>query len=67
MLREFEESLAVLSRARYGRDGKLDGSALETAFENGVAALRKLRMAKAWPMRMISSLTRSATQIGWSS
>jgi len=67
MLREFEESLAVLSRARYGRDGKLDGSALETAFENGVAALRKLRVAKAWPMRMIGSLARSATQIGWSS
>jgi hypothetical protein len=67
MLREFEESLAVLSRARYGRDGKLDGSALETAFENGVAALRKLRVAKRWPMRMIGSLTRSATQIGWSS
>src|SRR5215467_609953 len=67
MLREFEESLAVLSRARYGRNGKLDDSALNTALENGLAALRKLRTAKTWPMRMIGSLTRQATEIGWSS
>jgi hypothetical protein len=67
MLREFEESLGVLSRARYGRNGKLDEPALNTAFENGVTALRKLRTAKTWPMRMIGSLTRQATEIGWSS
>ena len=67
MLKEFGESLAVLSRARYGRDGKLDGSALDAAFESGVSALRKLRTAKMWPMRMIGSLTRQATEIGWSS
>jgi hypothetical protein len=67
MLRDFEESLAVLTRARYGRDGKLDGSALDTAFDNGVDALKKLRIAKTWPMRTIGSLTRSATEIGWSS
>jgi hypothetical protein len=67
MLRDFEESLAVLGRARYGREGKLDGSALDTALDNGVAALRKLRTARTWPMRMLGSLTRSATEIGWSS
>jgi len=67
MLREFEESLGVLSRARYGRNGALDTSALNTAFENGVSALRKLRTAKMWPMRMIGSLTRQASEIGWSS
>jgi hypothetical protein len=67
MLREFEESLTVLSRARYGRNGSMDESALNTAFENGVSALRKLRTARMWPMRMIGSLTRQATEIGWSS
>jgi hypothetical protein len=66
MLKDFEESLAVLSRARYGRDGTLDGSALDTAFDSGVAALKKLRTAQMWPMRMIGSVTRSATEIGWS-
>jgi hypothetical protein len=45
----------------------MDGSALDAAFDTGVAALRKLRTAKAWPMRTIRSLTRSATEIGWSS
>jgi hypothetical protein len=66
MLREFQESLAVLSRARYGRNGTLDGSALDTAFDSGVAALKRLRTSQMWPMRMIGSLTRSATEIGWS-
>jgi hypothetical protein len=67
ILKEFEESLAVISRARYGRDGQLNGSALDAAFEGGVSALRKLRTAKMWPMRTIGSLTRQATEIGWSS
>ena len=66
MLKDFEESLAVLSRARYGRNGTLDGSALDTAFDSGVAALKRLRTSQMWPMRMIGSLTRSATEIGWS-
>src|SRR6266853_2178054 len=64
MLKEFEESLAVLSRARYGRDGRMDGSALDSAFETGVAALRKLRAARRWPMRMVESLTKSVSDIG---
>ena len=67
MLKEFEESLGVLSRARYGRNGNLDGSTLDAAFESGFSALRRLRTAKTWPMRMIGSLTRQATEIGWSS
>jgi hypothetical protein len=67
LLKEFEESLGVISRARYGRDGALNGSALDAAFESGVSALRRLRTRKAWPMRMIGSLTRQATEIGWSS
>jgi hypothetical protein len=65
LLKEFEESLAVLSVARYGRNGKMDGSKLDAAFESGVSALQKLRSAKRWPMRTISSLTRQATEIGW--
>jgi hypothetical protein len=64
MLKEFEQSLGVLSRARYSRDGKMDGSALDSAFEIGVGALRRLRTAKAWPMRMLDAITRSASDIG---
>ena len=65
LLKEFEESLAVLSAARYSRSGRMDGSKLDAAFETGVGALRKLRSAKRWPTRTISSLTRQAAEIGW--
>jgi hypothetical protein len=65
LLKEFEESIGVLSVARYGRDGRLDGAALNTAFETGVNALKKLRGAQRWPLRTIRSITQSATEIGW--
>jgi hypothetical protein len=67
ILKELEESLTVLSRARYGREGKLEGPALDAALESGVSALKKLRTKNTWPMRTIGSLTRQATEIGWSS
>jgi hypothetical protein len=66
MLKELEESLTVLGAARYGRGGTLDRSALDRAFDTGVEVIRKLRVAKAWPMRTVGSITRQATEIGWS-
>ena len=65
LLKEFEESLAVLSAARYSRNGRMDGSRLDAAFEGGIEALKKLRSSKRWPRRTINSLTRQATEIGW--
>jgi len=64
MLKEFEESLTVLSLARYGREDKLDGPSLDAAFETGVRALRTLRAAKRWHRLMLGSITKSATDIG---
>jgi len=64
ILKDFEGSLAVLSRARYGRDGRMDGSSLDAAFESGVGALRSLRAAKRWHMLMLGSITKSVTDIG---
>jgi hypothetical protein len=66
LLKELEESLAVLSVARYGREGRLDRTALDTAFENGVDAIKKLRVAKMWPMRTVRSVTNRAMEVGWS-
>jgi hypothetical protein len=66
ILKEFEESLAVLSTARYSRSGTMDRRKIDGAFESGVGALKKLRSAKRWPARTISSLTRQATEIVWS-
>jgi len=56
----------VLSVARYGRDGKMNGSALDAAFATGIDAIKRLQSANRWPMRTITSLTRQATEIVWS-
>jgi hypothetical protein len=65
ILKEFEEAIGVLSIARYSRDARMDGSALTTAFDTGVSALKKLRSANQWPIRTIRSLTRQAAEMGW--
>jgi hypothetical protein len=65
LLKQFEESLAVLSAARYGRSAAVQSSELESAFENGVEALKKLRVAKMWPMRIARTTPRLSTEVGW--
>jgi len=65
LLKQFEESLAVLSTARYGRNATVPSSELDSAFENGVDALKKLRVARMWPMRMVGSTPRMSTEVGW--
>ena len=64
ILKDLEESLLVLTTARYGRSDKFDGSALDAAFESGIGALQKLRAAKRWPARTIGSMTKSVSDIG---
>jgi hypothetical protein len=64
ILKDLEESLTVLTAARYGRDGTFEASSLNTALENGVRALKSLRGAQRWPMRMIASIMKSASDIG---
>ena len=54
----------MLSAARYSRDGRMDGSALDAAFESGIGALQKLRAAKRWPARTIGSMAKSVSDIG---
>ncbi|HUK32683.1 MAG TPA: hypothetical protein VLV86_02165 [Vicinamibacterales bacterium] len=66
LLKEFEESLSVLSTARYGRSGTLDSAVLDGAFDNGINALQQLRSTKRWPMRMVGSVARLSTEVGWS-
>jgi hypothetical protein len=66
ILKELEASLAALSVARYGRTTKLDSTTLNTAFDNGLEALQRLRTATMWPVRKAGSLTRLSTEVGWS-
>jgi hypothetical protein len=64
LLAELRESLVVLRAARYGRDGRLDTTALDTALERGTSALKKLRVATLWPMRTAGALAKSAADVG---
>ncbi len=66
ILRELESALGVLSTARYGRTASYDSATLDAAFDRGIGALEKLRLAKMWPMRTAGSLTRLSTEVGWS-
>jgi len=66
MLKELEESLAVLSAARYSRNGMPDRSTLDSAMDRGIDVLKKLRTASRWPVRTVRSITSQAMEIGWS-
>ena len=64
VLADLGESLVAFRAARYGRAGRLDSTALDAALEHGTAAVRKLRVAKRWPMRTAGALARSAADVG---
>ena len=64
ILEELKESIRVFSTARYGRDARLDTAALDEAVDGALAAIRRLRVAKLWPMRTAGALARSASDLG---
>jgi hypothetical protein len=47
-LEQLRESLRAFSEARYSRDGRVDGAALEGALVRGMAAIRRLRLKRLW-------------------
>jgi hypothetical protein len=49
-LETVREGLQVLSVAAYGRDGELDGAALDRALGACTDAMRRLRLRSVWPM-----------------
>jgi hypothetical protein len=64
LLTDLQDSLVTFRAARYGRNGKLDTTALDAALENGTTALKKLRFANLWPVRTAGALARSAADVG---
>jgi hypothetical protein len=64
LLANLSEAMVVLRTARYGRDGQIDTTALDAALESGTEALKKLRVAKLWPMRAAGALAKSAADVG---
>jgi hypothetical protein len=47
--------------ARYGRDGQVDATALNSALDEGSSAVRRLRVNTLWPVRTVQSIARSFT------
>jgi len=64
MLEEIRDALLVFTVARYGRNGHVDTTALDRALDNGSIALRRLRLARLWPMRTSGVLTKSVVRVG---
>jgi hypothetical protein len=55
-LEGIREALAVFSAASYARDGLGDQAALDAALQQGMAALRQLRLFTLWPRRTWQTL-----------
>lgn len=64
IVEELKDSMRVCNTARYGRDVRLDTAALDAALESAVGAIRRLRLAKLWPVRTAGALKRSAADLG---
>ena len=64
VLDELHESLTAFSAVRYGRNGHSEPAALDRALEDGRSALRRLRLAKLWPMRAAERVVKAATGLG---
>lgn len=60
------EALAALNAVRYGRTGEADVEALARTVDSGSKALRRLRTAQWWPVRVTAALAKSATPFGLS-
>lgn len=58
-----QQSLRGFGAARYGRNGHLDATALDAALETGTDAVRRLRIAKLWPIRTAGAVARSAADV----
>ena len=50
-----EQALAALTAAQYGRNGKLDDSALDEALETGSQVLKRARLDQTWVMKRLAA------------
>ena len=60
-LEQLGEALQVFSAARYGRNGNVDATALDSALDEGSSAVKRLRVNTLWPVRTVQSIARSFT------
>jgi hypothetical protein len=50
-----EQALAALTAAQYGRNGKLDDSALDQALDAGNQVLKRARLDQTWVMKRLAA------------
>jgi hypothetical protein len=50
-----EQALAALTAAQYGRNGKLDDSALDQALDTGNQVLKRARLDQTWVMKRLAA------------
>ena len=55
-LERLQDSLRILSAARYGRNGHIERDQLDTAFDEGASAIRQLYAKERWPQRAVGAL-----------
>jgi hypothetical protein len=60
VIEELRESLQTFSATCYGRADHLDTTALDSALDNGMRAIQRLRFMKRWPMSTAAKLSKSA-------
>jgi hypothetical protein len=63
MIEQLRESLQTFSAACYGRADHLDTTALDSALDNGMRAIQRLRVTKRWPMSTVAKLSKSADRL----
>jgi hypothetical protein len=60
-LEQISAAMQLFSAATYGREGDADASELNTALDNAIAAIRRLRLRSFWPGRTAHGVARSQT------
>jgi hypothetical protein len=60
-LERISDALQVFSAATYGRATDADSSSLNSALDDAIAAIRRLRVRTMWPMRTAEAVARSFT------
>ena len=58
ILTDLQDSLRLFTAARYGRSGHLDA----TALDSGADAMRRLRAATLWPMRLAGAFSKPVAE-----
>jgi hypothetical protein len=63
-LEQISDALQVFSAATYGRPAEADANSLNSALDNAVTAIRRLRVRTMWPMRTAEAVARSVSGLG---